>query len=91
MTWEIIAAAISLIVAALGVYKWWLKSKQSGVDEKVFNGILQHQKDVRLSIKDAERVAKKWCGYKESIAAGTMPSDKLNRVRSGKRPDSGSV
>ena len=86
MTWEIILAAITLLGTIFSVYKWWLKSKDSRDAEKSAKAINDHQKQVRLSVKDAEKSSKKWDKHKEKIADGSMPRDDLNSVRSGKRP-----
>jgi hypothetical protein len=90
MTPEIILAFISLLIAIVGLVRWYYKDRRAKAElelERAITGdLLDHQKRAKLCIKEAERRAENGKRNAEDILAGHMSLDNLNRVRSGKRP-----
>jgi len=90
MTVELIIAILTFLATAAGVVRWWLKGRQGGEDakrERALNAsILQQQRDVRLSIAEAERRAEEGRHVAERALAGSLPADALRELRSGRLP-----
>ena len=87
MTAGIIAGIIGLVAAAIKVWLWWRGRVRS--DAEVLDAVLQHQQKVRLSIKQAEKVAQGGAARDEAILAGHLSVDDANKLRSGLPPQGG--
>lgn len=90
---QIILAVIGLLAAIAGAVKWWFKgrSDREQMDrERALNAeILQHQKDVRLSIEEAEKRAEEGRHVADRALAGELSDDERRDLRSGRLPKNG--
>ncbi len=90
MTIKLIIAAISLLTVLAGIVKYYLKWKKDNEQldvQKAFNrSLVQHNKQVRLSIKEAEKRGEDWKEITEKALAGDLSDDDVNRLLSGKKP-----
>lgn len=90
MTVEIIVAVIGLLAAIAGAVAWYFRGRGDRSElaaERALNAsILQHQRDVRLSITEAERRAEGGRHVAERALAGSLPADALRELRSGRLP-----
>jgi len=93
MTVELIIGILAFLTAAAGVVRWWLKGRQGGEEakrERALNAeILKHQKDVRLSIEEAERRAEEGRHVADRALAGELSDDERRNLRSGRLPKNG--
>lgn len=90
MTVQLIIAILALLAVVGRAIIAWCKGNQGGEDakrERALNAeILKHQRDVRLSIEDAEKRAEEGRHVADSALAGTLSRDDANRLRSGRLP-----
>lgn len=90
MSAELITAILAFLAAVIGAILWYLKRRPSkNLAEKVLADVLEHQKDVRLSIKEAEKRAEEGRHVADRALAGELSRDDVNRVLSGKPPNDG--
>ena len=84
---KIVFAIISLITGGLGVVKLWLSYKNRKDSGRLLNAIVKKQKDVKLSLKEAEKARIKWRNISDKALHGDLNVDDINLVCAGKVPN----
>ena len=85
MIWSIIAGCMGIAAAAIKLFLWWRGRR----NQELIDDVIKQQKDVRLSIEDAEKLAAAGAKRDEDIFAGSVSNDDINRMLSGQPPKGG--